>query len=108
VGFSVYLADDPELEDDAAESDHPAFSTNRLAMAALREEMGAQGMLAFIPGEALLWNQGDSVGSEEIAAALAVARPEPIIMHLEGDREFWRQWLDFLQEAVRHGGIVVW
>jgi hypothetical protein len=49
MGFSIWVADDPELETEEP-SQYPHFSATNREMLALRQEMDAQGMLALIHG----------------------------------------------------------
>ena len=74
----------------------------------LEEEMHAQGMAwrgsddGFgIPLHRLV--PGQAVSVAEIDEALAVASPAPQTL---ADYDLWRDWLDFLEGAAEHGGIV--
>ena len=74
----------------------------------LAQEMHAQGMAwrgsddGFgIPLHRLA--RGHTVSVAEIDEALAVASPAPQLL---ADHDLWRDWLDFLEGAAEHGGIV--
>lgn len=113
MGFGIFVADDPQLSDDApevlagsAESNYPHFSVNRAGMGVLKNEMAAQG---FAIAEAFGLNQGEAVTSDEIDAALEFARDDPVTIRGHEDTELWREWLAFLRLASReHGGVIVW
>ncbi|MBA3366171.1 MAG: hypothetical protein H0U03_10375 [Actinobacteria bacterium] len=114
MGFSIWLADDPELEDDAPASDLPGFSLNFPTMRDFQHEMRAQGMFADrveesgIPAGSFNFSDGILVPAERLEQALAVARDEPMTFDdLEG-RELWSKWLEFLRLGTEHGGIVVY
>ncbi len=77
-------------------------------LAELAEEMLMQGMAwrgaesGFgIPLHRL--EPGQAVSVVEIDEALAVASPSPQTL---ADSDLWRDWLDFLENAAGHGGIV--
>jgi hypothetical protein len=79
-------------------------------MAALREEMLAQGMLCGAeggPGIAstkLELPRDQFISPIEIDEALAVASPEPRSL---ADVRLWKDFLDFLHGAAEHGGLRV-
>jgi hypothetical protein len=77
-------------------------------MLALRKEMEAQGMFAFIHGSRFMSNDGEHVPARELSDALAAARSEPLTVGDEETRELWRAWLAFLGTALEHGGIRVY
>ena len=75
----------------------------------LRDEMVAQGMASTgdgdgrgIPLHSL--EPGQVLTVAEIDEALAAASPVPQTL---ADHELWRDWLDFLEGAAEHGGIIV-
>lgn len=107
MGFSIWAADDPELDSDE-ESGSPHFSASRQAMTALRDEMEKQGIGRVLRLAALEFNDGEHVGIREIAAALEVASDDPETADDMEMRELWLSWLAFLRVAVAHGGICVY
>jgi hypothetical protein len=110
MGFSVWVADDPELEVEGSDvsSDFPHFSLSRAGMAALRTEMQIQGMFDHVVSTRFVLNGGEHVPVQEIASALEVAMDEPITAEDEELRELWTSWLAFLRVALGHGGIRVY
>ena len=79
-----------------------------LQIVQLREEMLAQGMAwtgddggCGIPLRSL--EPGQTLTVAEIDEALAAASPVPQTL---ADLELWRDWLDFLEGAAGHGGII--
>ena len=48
--------------------------------------------------------QEGRVSVAEVEGALDAASPEPLTL---GDSKLWKDWLQFLEGAARHGGIVV-
>jgi hypothetical protein len=74
----------------------------------LGEEMLAQGMAwaGDDGGRGIPWRSlepGRTLTVAEIDEALAVASPVPQTL---ADHELWRDWLDFLEGAAEHGGII--
>lgn len=74
----------------------------------LTQEMLAQGMAA--AGEngghgirLRSLEPGETVTVTEIDEALAVASPVPQTL---ADHDLWREWLDFLEGAADHGGLI--
>jgi hypothetical protein len=74
----------------------------------LRQEMLAQGMAS--AGEdggrgirLRSLEPGETVTVTEIDEALAVASPAPQTL---ADHDLWREWLDFLEGAADHGGLI--
>ena len=114
MGFSIWVADDPELKNDEESSEkveasgYPHFSTSRTAMAALREEMQSQGMGQFMPLAAFSFNNGDHVTAEDISGALSVARELPVTASDEELVDLWQSWVAFLRSALSHDGIVIY
>jgi hypothetical protein len=90
MSYSIWVADDPELEQVLADlevvepSDYPHFSTSGAGMRKPGAEMEAQGMFAFIPLWKFQFNDGEHVTADEIAPALAIAQPEPQTKPLGG------------------------
>jgi hypothetical protein len=110
MGYCIWVADDPELaeleasdDDDpqTKDSGYPYFSTSNRAMAALGEEMQAQGMFEFMPFEF-----GERTLESQVERALAVAKDEPITASDPEMRELWTKWIEFLRESMDHGGFV--
>lgn len=78
-------------------------------LVALGQEMLVQGMAwsGDEPGDGIpLGNlrPGERLAVAQIEEALAVALPSPRTL---ADRDLWRDWLDYLEGAAEHGGIVV-
>jgi hypothetical protein len=77
-------------------------------LAQLGQEMLAQGM-AWAGDDAgrgiplTRFEPRATVTVAEIDEALAVASPLPQLL---ADHELWRDWLDFLEGAAEHGGLV--
>lgn len=107
MGFSIWVADDPELSGPEA-SDYPSFAISIEGMAFLRQEMGAHRMLQRMPSSGFETNDGEYVPADELLAALEVARPEAVTASDDEARQLWQNWLSFLERAVDHGGIRVY
>jgi hypothetical protein len=120
MGFSIYVADDPDLADESGESVEskaPYYWCNGQTMEFLREEMVAQGMVSLIsdfersrlmPLVVLQWNNGWPVRPSQIRCSLAKARPRSLRAANAEARKSWREWLRFLRSSLRHGGIIVY
>lgn len=101
MGYSIWVADDPELHDERVVSDpedYPYFSISIGGMREIREEMRAQEMTE---------DTDLPYTEEQIEHALRLSRPEPMLMTDEDGPEVWVKWLDFLRAAQGHGGIVL-
>ena len=70
-------------------------------MLAQRMAWGGDGGGHGIPLRSL--EPGETVTVAEIDEALAVASPVPQAL---ADHELWHDWLDFLEGAAEHGGLV--
>src|SRR3954467_5121431 len=73
LGFSIWVADDPELADAFAASDYPHLSLTRHQMVALRRAMAAQGLALARDFD---FNDGTKLGSREIDEGIAAASTE--------------------------------
>lgn len=79
-----------------------------LQIVQLGEEMVAQGMAwtGDSGGRGIRLHSlepGKTVTVAEIDEALAVASPVPQTL---ADHDLWREWLDFLEGAADHGGLI--
>ncbi len=79
-----------------------------LQLVQLSEEMVAQGMARTGDGggrgiSLRSLESGQMLTVAEIDEALAAASPVPQTL---ADHELWRDWLDFLEGAAEHGGLI--
>jgi hypothetical protein len=116
MGFSIWVADDPELadlealendEEETKDSGYPSFSITNRGMVALVREMDSQGMGEFMPLAAFNFCDGNHITAGQISAALSVAGQLPVTASDEEMVEIWRSWIAFLRTAVSHDGIVI-